>query len=377
MRLRAAVRIAAAWGVEGLGREVGEHDGPALEEGAVDRAAALAPGGVLAEGGGAEDDLGGAHGAVEVGDQAIERVVGDLGLVRVRAVDLADEVEEEGVEAAEGAVLLEVAEVAEGAEAEGDLAVGHAALFFEGVGGGEVEGGELDEALEERAGGGAAHAVADLLGGERGAAGVDPAEDVELDVVGGLGLDDVDEDLGLLEAALEGDVELGELLVVEGLEVLEIAEALVLLDEAVDGGEALDAVDDLHGALVILVEIEGGQGDPEEDRLDEAGALEGRPDEEALEVGGEVDVAVVDHVDDLAEGEGLGADPDLGGIPGLGVRRGLVGLGSLDLDVGGLVVEELLAGLLVGGGALGFGVCGHRGALVTRGEGRGGEDLDG
>src|SRR5690606_8775028 len=85
--------------------------------------------------------------------------------------------------------------------------------------------------------------------------------------------------------------------------------------------------------------------DAEQDGFDQPRPLDRFPDVKPLEVRSEIDVLVTDHVHDLPQGERLGADPDLAGIPRFGFARCLTDV--FHLDVGGLVLEELFLWILV------------------------------
>ncbi|MNS57653.1 hypothetical protein D3C72_905490 [compost metagenome] len=122
---------------------------------------------------------------------------------------------------------------------------------------------------------------------------------------------------------------------VEGGQILEVnrAKSVLIAHEERDGRQALHAIDDLIGPVVVLVEIEGGQRDSEEDGLDQTGALSDLPDVLALEIRREIDVPIFDLIDDVAEREIFRGDADLGGIPRLDVLAAATGVFYVDLKL--------------------------------------------
>jgi len=103
-----------------------------------------------------------------------------------------------------------------------------------------------------------------------------------------------------------------------------------------DGGESLKSIDHAQPSISICGEVEGGQRDAQKNGLDKAGLRLLLPDLITLEIRGQVEISIVDHVNDLTERKRFRIDANRGRIV-----RAIVavpgGVRLFELYVGGFI----------------------------------------
>jgi hypothetical protein len=135
--------------------------------------------------------------------------------------------------------------------------------------------------------------LSDLLPCEWLGTGVDAFEDVELDVLWRARADDVYRDLRLLQPPLEVARELAKLEAIELREEFEAPQLHRFVHcKLLDSGQALQSVHNHPLIVLCTVDVECGQRDPNEDRLNESAPRPGGPDFVPLKGRVQVDFAV-------------------------------------------------------------------------------------
>ena len=154
-------------------------------------------------------------------------------------------------------------------------------------------------------------------------------------------------ELGLSYATCESGRQIGEALPVElAPKVLQARQRERSADrlrfgrrhETADGGQTLDAVNDLPVLVLGLRDIETGQGNSKQERLDQAALLDGVPDTRLpLEVGLKVQGTAAQPTQKKVDGHRAGRHLDLIGIEGF---LDVVGGDILTLDAGSCAVVD-------------------------------------